>query len=220
MSGGVRDLERPPPKKLEWDWDLEHRDRAKEAKADRAVHHAQPFHVDRSVLKDVVKEKFKVDVARIVFLSSGASYVSTELIPRSQALHRYRRHVPQGTSEPWAPSKTTSLMTVQAYQVTLVDGFQLVARVARRFMPRIKTESEVATMDFLRKHTNFPVPFVYHHDASAYNRLGGEYILMSKVMTSSTLPVALHDLNGSLILDRQPGSLFPKSITPCPIITS
>ena len=48
-------------------------------------------------------------------------------------------------------------------------------------MPRIKTESEVATMDFLRKHTNFPVPTVYHHDASPYNRLGGEYILMSKV---------------------------------------
>jgi hypothetical protein len=71
MSGGARDQEQPP-KKLEWDWDLEHQDRAKEAKADRAVHNAQPFLVDRRVLKDVVKEKFQVDVARIVFLSSGA----------------------------------------------------------------------------------------------------------------------------------------------------
>ena len=66
-------------------------------------------------------------------------------------------------------------------------------------MPRIKTESEVATMDFLRKYTDIPVPSVYHHDANPYNRLGGEYILMSKVITS-TLAIALRDLNGSLIL--------------------
>jgi len=77
MSGGVRDQGQPPSKKLEWDWDLEHQDRAKEVKADRAIHHAQPFLVDRRVLKDVVKEKFKVDVARIGFLSSGASHKST-----------------------------------------------------------------------------------------------------------------------------------------------
>lgn len=77
--------------------------------------------------------------------------------------------------------RSTLLILVQAYIVTLVDGFELVARVARRFMPRIKTESEVATMDFLRKHTNIPVPTVYHYDCSPFNRLGGEYILMSKV---------------------------------------
>jgi len=98
MSGGVRDQERSPPKKLEWDWDLEHQDRAKEAKADRAIHHAQPFHVDRRVLKDVAKEKFKVDVARISFLSSGASHKSMELIPRPHSLYHFRRHVPQGIS--------------------------------------------------------------------------------------------------------------------------
>ena len=79
--------------------------------------------------------------------------------------------------------------------VTLVDGFELIARVARRFMPRIKTESEVATMDFLRRYTNVPVPTVYHYDASPYNRLGGEYILMSRVMISATLSVTLRDLN-------------------------
>lgn len=37
-------------------------------------------------------------------------------------------------------------------------------------------------MEFLRKHTNCPVPTVFHYDANPYNRLGGEYILMSKVM--------------------------------------
>lgn len=48
-------------------------------------------------------------------------------------------------------------------------------------MPRLKTESEVATMAYLREHTDIPVPAVYHHDSNPYNRLGGEYILMSKV---------------------------------------
>ena len=48
-------------------------------------------------------------------------------------------------------------------------------------MPRIKTESEIATLAYLRTHTDVPVPEVYHYDASPYNRLGGEYILMSKV---------------------------------------
>ncbi|KAI0764863.1 hypothetical protein C8Q74DRAFT_1205451 [Fomes fomentarius] len=68
----------------------------------------------------------------------------------------------------------------KGYLVTLVDNREVVARVARRFMPRLKTESEVATMHYLRQHTSIPVPQVYHHDSNPYNRLGGEYILMSK----------------------------------------
>jgi aminoglycoside phosphotransferase (APT) family kinase protein len=69
----------------------------------------------------------------------------------------------------------------QAYLITLSDGHDVVARVARQFMPRLKTESEVATMHYLREHTSVPVPIVYHYDSNPYNRLGGEYILMSKV---------------------------------------
>ncbi|TBU59358.1 hypothetical protein BD310DRAFT_925391 [Dichomitus squalens] len=68
----------------------------------------------------------------------------------------------------------------KGYLVTLVDRREVVARVARRFMPRLKTESEVATMHYLRRHTAIPVPEVYHYDSNPYNRLGGEYILMSK----------------------------------------
>ncbi|RPD65621.1 hypothetical protein L226DRAFT_530838 [Lentinus tigrinus ALCF2SS1-7] len=68
----------------------------------------------------------------------------------------------------------------KGYLVTLVDRREVVARVARRFMPRLKTESEVATMNYLRHYTAIPVPDVYHYDANPYNRLGGEYILMSK----------------------------------------
>lgn len=72
----------------------------------------------------------------------------------------------------------------KAYLVTLVDTRELVARVARRFMPRLKTESEVATLNYLRLHTQIPVPVVYYYDCNPYNRLGGEYILMSKVCRS------------------------------------
>ena len=71
--------------------------------------------------------------------------------------------------------------TYQAYLVTLVDTRQLVARVARQFMPRLKTQSEVATMQYLREKTSIPVPDVYFYDSNPYNRLGGEYILMAKV---------------------------------------
>lgn len=55
--------------------------------------------------------------------------------------------------------------------------------MARRFMPRLKTESEVATMSYLREKTTVPVPRIYHYDSNPYNRLGGEWILMSKVIT-------------------------------------
>jgi hypothetical protein len=78
------------------------------------------------------------------------------------------------------------IFELQAYLVTLVDHSEVVASVARRFMPRLKTESEVATMHYLRENTNIPVPTVYHYDSNPYNRLGGEYILMSKVRTWST----------------------------------
>ena len=58
-------------------------------------------------------------------------------------------------------------------------------------MPRLKTESEVATMRYLREHTDIPVPEVYQYDANPYNRLGGEYILMSKVRA----PAILNDVS-------------------------
>ncbi|KAI0938657.1 hypothetical protein AcV5_000290 [Taiwanofungus camphoratus] len=68
----------------------------------------------------------------------------------------------------------------KGYLITLVDIREVVARVARRFMPRLKTESEVATMQYLREHTSIPVPIVHHYDSNPFNRLGGEYIIMSK----------------------------------------
>ncbi|KAF7289806.1 hypothetical protein MIND_01354900 [Mycena indigotica] len=129
-----------PP--LEWDWDIEHADRKREALADKAQHGAMPFEVDRRVLKDVVLEHMKTPVARIVFLSAGTFH--------------------------------------KAYLVTLTSSHQVVARVARRFMPRLKTESEIATLRYLREKTQLSVPEIHHYDSNPYNRLGGEYIIMSK----------------------------------------
>ncbi|KAJ6529127.1 hypothetical protein DFH09DRAFT_1285340 [Mycena vulgaris] len=133
-----------PP--LEWDWDIEHADRKREAQADAALHGATPFEVDRRILKDVVLEHMKTPVARIVFLSAGTFH--------------------------------------KAYLVTLTSAHQVVARVARRFMPRLKTESEIATLRYLREKTRITVPLVHCHDSNPYNRLGGEYIIMSKVYHS------------------------------------
>ncbi|KAJ7274852.1 hypothetical protein C8J57DRAFT_1449329 [Mycena rebaudengoi] len=68
----------------------------------------------------------------------------------------------------------------KAYLVTLASSHQVIARVARRFMPRLKTESEIATLRYLREKTQVPVPYVHCYDSNPYNRLGGEYIIMSK----------------------------------------
>jgi hypothetical protein len=57
---------------IEWDWDLEHKDRQREKVADAAIHDVRyPFDVDRRVLKDIVREQMGEEVGRIKFLSSG-----------------------------------------------------------------------------------------------------------------------------------------------------
>ncbi|KAG8679747.1 hypothetical protein FRC09_018753, partial [Ceratobasidium sp. 395] len=68
----------------------------------------------------------------------------------------------------------------KAFLVSLVDGPDVVARIARRYMPKLKTESEIATINYIRTHTKIPVPFIYAYDSDPYNKLGGEYIIMSK----------------------------------------
>lgn len=74
---------------VEWDWDVEHADRAKEAQADKAaekdaVVHG-PFQVDRRVLRDVVRERMGEDVGRIEYLSAGASCFSQRCLWRADA---------------------------------------------------------------------------------------------------------------------------------------
>jgi hypothetical protein len=69
----------PPRLPLAWDWTLEHEDRKKERKVDAALNGLIPFEVDRKLLKDVVREKMGIEVARITFISSGISFPSLVL---------------------------------------------------------------------------------------------------------------------------------------------
>jgi hypothetical protein len=132
----------------------DHEDERREARADGDT----PFPVDRAMLRTVVREKLGCEPSHVKFLSSGTFH--------------------------------------KAFLVSLVDGPDVVARIARRYMPKLKTESEVrdndmqfpcltvvqiATINYIRTFTNIPVPFIYAYDSDPYNKLGGEYIIMSKV---------------------------------------
>jgi hypothetical protein len=172
------------PASIEWDWALEHADRKRESKADSTVHGVPPFHIDRNILRDVVKEKLECRVGRIAFLSSGAHDLF--LVPFAQVTQSAPSGHTVGTfhkvcSFSISVHRSGAYRCLQAYSVTLSDGRTVIARVARRFMPRRKTESEVATMEYIRTYTSIPVPNVYFYDSNPYNRLGGEYIIMSKV---------------------------------------
>ncbi|KAL2669844.1 hypothetical protein Neosp_015141 [[Neocosmospora] mangrovei] len=54
-------------------------------------------------------------------------------------------------------------------------------RVALPLDPFFKTESEVATMDYIRRNSSIPVPKVIAYASSASNELGFEWILMERV---------------------------------------
>lgn len=69
----------PPPSTslpLRWDWDQEHEDRKRERALDHShlqmhVDEFGAFEVDRKAMKDIIEDKMKEPVGRIVFLSSG-----------------------------------------------------------------------------------------------------------------------------------------------------
>lgn len=77
-------------------------------------------------------------------------------------------------------------------------------------MPRLKTESEVATISYLRHKTNIPVSTIYHYDSNPYNRLGGEFILMSKVRLKCG--EFLRICSDHVTYDRHPESRFLRFI--------
>lgn len=109
-----------------------------------------PFEVDRRVLREIVQDKMHE------FLGEPVRVTSIRFLS-SGTFHK-------------------------AFIITLSSPTHpsAVFRIARRFIPRLKTLSEVATMNYLAQHTEVPVPQVYAYDASPYNRLGGEWILMAK----------------------------------------
>ncbi|KAI8594261.1 hypothetical protein EDD21DRAFT_100259, partial [Dissophora ornata] len=69
----------------------------------------------------------------------------------------------------------------KAFILTMDDGFECVARLALPCFPRYKTESEVATMQFVAERTSIRVPEVYAWDANPRNPIGAEYILMERI---------------------------------------
>ena len=54
-------------------------------------------------------------------------------------------------------------------------------RVALPVDPFYKTESEVATIEYVRKHSTMSVPRIISYTSSASNELGFEWILMEKL---------------------------------------
>ena len=60
--------------------------------------------------------------------------------------------------------------------------------------PWYKTESEVATTEFVRRNTTIPVPVIFAYDSSPNNELGLEWILMEKI-AGTALQVVWSDMD-------------------------
>jgi phosphotransferase family enzyme len=70
-----------------------------------------------------------------------------------------------------------------------------VFRVALPVYPFCKTASEVATMTYVRRHTDIPIPQVHAYDTSSQNALGHEWLLMDMVDGASTYSQVEETLN-------------------------
>lgn len=55
-----------------------------------------------------------------------------------------------------------------------------VIRLTLPIVPNLKTESEVAMLEWVARHTGLTVPHIYDHESNPSNYLGIEFILMSK----------------------------------------
>ncbi|KAI8601442.1 kinase-like domain-containing protein [Dissophora ornata] len=84
-------------------------------------------------------------------------------------------------SESTSDSEDDSDDEHRSFILTMDDGFECVARLALPCFPRYKTESEVATMQFVAERTSIRVPEVYAWDANPRNPIGAEYILMERI---------------------------------------
>ncbi|KAF2966566.1 hypothetical protein GQX73_g7014 [Xylaria multiplex] len=71
--------------------------------------------------------------------------------------------------------------TLSKLYAVSTGGSAFVLRVCLPVNPGLKTETEVATLDWVSQHTSLPVPRVIAHDSSRDNPLGFEWILMSRV---------------------------------------
>lgn len=63
----------------------------------------------------------------------------------------------------------------------LYDQKRFIMRVSLPVCPQLKTESEVATLQWIYDNTNLPVPRVQCYDSSRSNPIGFEWILMDRM---------------------------------------
>ncbi|TGJ82505.1 hypothetical protein E0Z10_g6271 [Xylaria hypoxylon] len=70
---------------------------------------------------------------------------------------------------------------VSKLYTVFIGSEAFVMRVCLPVHPGAKTETEVATLNWVLQHTPLPVPRIIAHDSSRDNPLGFEWVLMSKV---------------------------------------
>lgn len=78
------------------------------------------------------------------------------------------------------------------------DGWTCIGRFTREAEPLAKVESELATIEYVRKNTSIPVPQVYLVSHSDNHVVGAPFILMEHIHGSP-----LDDLWGDLSLDHK-----------------
>ena len=81
----------------------------------------------------------------------------------------------------FAAGGLNKLYTVTSTVAETGQQQECIFRVAMPLDPWYKTESEVATMEYVRRYTSIPVPKVYAYDSSTDNKLGFEWIMMEKI---------------------------------------
>src|SRR5208282_997664 len=71
----------------------------------------------------------------------------------------------------------------KVFLLTMDTGKQIIARIPhpQAGSAHYTTASEVATMHYLRKKLNIPVPRVFAYSSNSRNAVGSEYIIMEKV---------------------------------------
>lgn len=92
-----------------------------------------------------------------------------------------------GSSEDASPEVTFYAQGAfnKLYRISTASAIRLM-RVSLPVDPHYKTESEVATIEFVRQKTSFPVPQIIAFDSNNENELGFEWILM-EMMPGVTL---------------------------------
>lgn len=102
--------------------------------------------------------------------------------PETEAIERVARRQLSITDE---ESCTATFLAEGAfnkvYTVQHNPGEEYIMRIAAPVQPQLKTSSEVATIEYIRQHTDVPVPNILGFEATTANEIGFEWMLMDHV---------------------------------------